>query len=149
MAVQAPSYETMALGSLRDAPCIGCEYRSWKCDLGVEEGYCAECATRWRRQRLNGKLAMVASKIPWDRFLRTRVMEFTEGSMGTEEIARHRRTCARYMTLSTIHCDLRILRDTVNKTDRWTRYEWRRDLLDLVLSFLEEHWIKGEGLTDQ
>ena len=92
---------------------------------------------------------MVARIIPWNRFLRTRVMEFTEGSMSTEEIARHRRTNARYTTLSTINCDLRILRDTVDKTDRWTKYEWRRDLLELVLSFLEEHWIRGEGFTDQ
>lgn len=131
-------------GMLRDSPCIGCGYRSWTLDFDVEEGYCSVCATRWRRQRLNGRLAMVTSSIPWDGFLRTRVMEFMEGSMGMEEIARHRRTRARYMTLSTIRCDFRILRDTVDKTDRWTSYVWRRDLLQLVLSFLERHWIPGE-----
>ena len=149
MATQAHSYQIIVSDRLRVAPCIDCNHRSWKCDFGVEEGYCSKCATRWRRQRLNGELAMVASIIPWDRFLRTRVMEFTEGSMGMKEIARHRRTNARYTTLSTIRCDLRILRDTVDKTDRWTKYEWRRDLLELVLSFLEEHWIRVEGFTDQ
>ena len=149
MAMQAYSYQTTVFDRLRVAPCIGCEYRSWKCDFGFDEGYCSKCATRWRRQRLDAELAMVARIIPWKRFLRTRVMEFTEGSMSVEEIARHRRTNARYTTLSTIDCDLRILRNTVNNTDRWTKYDWRRDLLELVLSFLEEHWIRGEGFTNQ
>ena len=136
-------------GMLRDSPCYGCGYQSWTFDMNVEGGYCSVCTTRWRRQRLDGKFAMVNSNVPWDGFLRTRVMEFADGSMGMEEIARHRRTKARYMTLSTIGCDLRILRDTIDKTDRWTKKVWRRDLLQLVLSFLEEHWIPGETLADQ
>ena len=152
MAMQSYTYyQTTAFDRLRVAPCPGCEYRSWKCDLGVdvEEGYCSKCSTRWRRQRFDAELAMVARAIPWKRFLLTRVMEFTEGSMSAEETTRSRRTNARYTTLSESNCDLYILRCTVDNTDRWTKWDWRRDLLELVLSFLEEHWVRGEGSTNQ
>jgi hypothetical protein len=144
-------YQTTELCRLRMIPCPDCQYRSWKCDPGidVEEGYCSKCSTRWRRRRLDAELAMVARAIPWKRFLLTRVMEFTEGSRSAEETTRSRRTNARYTTLSEINCDLCILRCTINNTDRWTKWDWRRDLLELVLSFLEEHWVRGEGSTNQ
>ena len=144
-------YQTTELCRLRMIPCPDCQYRSWKCDVGidVEEGYCSKCSTRWRRRRLDAELAMVARAIPWKRFLLTRVMEFRDGSMSIEEITRDRRLNARYTTLSEPHGDLHILRCAVDKTDRWTKWEWRRNLLELVLSFLEEHWVRGEGSTNQ
>ena len=144
-------YQTTASCRLRMTPCPDCQYRSWKCDFGidVEEGYCTKCSTRRCRQRLDAELAMVARTIPWKRFLLTRVKEFTEGSMSIEEITRSRRTNARYTTLSERNGDLYILRCTIDNTDRWTKWDWRRDLLELVLSFLEEHWIRGEGSTNQ
>ena len=69
--------------------------------------------------------------------------------MSIEEITRSRRTNARYTTLSEPNGDLYILRCAVDNTDRWTKWEWRRNLLELVLSFLEEHWVRGEGPTNQ
>ena len=136
-------------GMLRDPPCHGCGYQSWKLDLNVQGGYCSACVTHWTRQITDGKLAVVSRDIPWDKFLKTRVLEFMCGSRGTDEIARHRCTKARYMTLSKTRGDLQIFRDTVDNTDRWTMYECRWDLLQLILSFLERHWIQGEIPAEQ
>ena len=144
-------YQTTEFCCLRMIPCPDCLYRSWKCDVGIDtvDGYCTKCYTRRCRRRLDSELAMVAKSIPWQRFLLTRVKEFREGSMSIEEITRSRRTNARYTTLSERNGDLYMLRCAIDNTDRWTKWDWRRDLLELVLSFLEEHWIRGEGSTNQ